>query len=162
SKYGATADIAHRLAGRLGPDTQVFDLADGQPDLTGFDTVVLGTAIYAHQPLPAMKEFTGATPLDGKRIALFMGGMETDPAKRAAEVEAAFPPELAARARNVAFLGGKFQFAKMNAPERFVIKRIAKTKTDQDQVDDAAIAAFAATLTDGTGSPSGGEPAAAE
>jgi menaquinone-dependent protoporphyrinogen IX oxidase len=68
--------------------------------------------------------------------------MEQDHDKRERETRAAFPSELAARAVAVAFLGGRFQFAKMSAPERFIIKRIVKAKTDMGTIDTDAIAEF--------------------
>ncbi|MDR2974116.1 MAG: flavodoxin domain-containing protein [Propionibacteriaceae bacterium] len=146
SKHGSTADIARQIADGLGPDTTVFDLATTQPDLIGFDTVILGTSIYAGSPMATMKTFAQTDALHGKRVALFASGMESDPAKRDAETKAAFPSELADRALTVAFLPGRYQFAKMNVAERFLIHRIAKTKTDIDATDDAAISAFIATL----------------
>jgi len=142
SKYGTTLEIAQRVAAGLGADTALFDLADGDPELAGFDTVVLGTAVYAGNPLPAMKAFTSANTLDGVRIGLFVGGMETDPAKREQETAAAFTPELLDRSLATAFLGGRFQFARMTRFERFIVKRVAKVTADATAIDDAAIASF--------------------
>jgi menaquinone-dependent protoporphyrinogen oxidase len=145
SKHGSTADIAHRIASQIG-DAQVFDLADGAPDLTGFDTVALGTAIYASQPMRSMKDFCRAVSPAGKRVGLFASGMERDEAKRGEELAGAFPEELRSAAVATAFLPGRFQFSKMTPAERFIIKRIAKTSQDVDATDDAAIAAFAEAL----------------
>jgi len=47
-----------------------------------------------------------------------------------------------------AFLGGRFQFASMTRLERFIVRRIAKTSTDVDAIDEAAIDAFAARVGD--------------
>ncbi|MDR1512753.1 MAG: flavodoxin domain-containing protein, partial [Propionibacteriaceae bacterium] len=81
SKHGGTAALAESVAARVG-DAQAFDLADGAPDVAGFGTVVLGTAVYAGQPMTSMKEFCRAAPLAGKRVGLFVSGMEQDSAKR--------------------------------------------------------------------------------
>jgi menaquinone-dependent protoporphyrinogen oxidase len=93
-----------------------------------------------------MKSFLRAVKISGKRLALFGGGMEADPIKRHAEIQAAFPPELLSQAVAVAFCGGRFQFGAMNATERFLIRRISKTKTDVDAIDDHAIAALIAAM----------------
>ncbi|MCL2454446.1 MAG: flavodoxin domain-containing protein [Micrococcales bacterium] len=141
SRYGSTGAIAHHIAKQLGPDADAFDLADGDPDLSDYDLVVLGTPVYTGQPLPLMTRFAGSTALDGKQVALFVSGMETDPAKRDVETKAAFPSELVDRAVAVGYLGGRLLFSRMGITDRFAIKRIAnvKTKTDIDAIDRDAI-----------------------
>jgi hypothetical protein len=91
-----------------------------------------------------MKEICRTAPLAGKRVALFVCGMEQDPAKRDQGLANAFPAALRAGAVAAAFLPGRFQLGAMSVAERFIIKRIAKTNQDVDAIDDAAIAAFAA------------------
>ena len=149
SKYGTTREIARRIADGLG-GAHLHDLADGAPDLTGYDTVVLGTAVYAGRPLAAMTTYVASGALDGKRVALFVCGMEPDPARRAQEVAAAYPPALANRSGATAFLGGRFQFARMTRLERFIVKRIAKVSTDVDAIDQSAIDDFVTRLVQAT------------
>lgn len=146
SKHGATAEIAGRIASQIGGTATLFDLADGKPDLTDFQTVVLGTAIYAGQPMSTMKKYAQTIDPAGKMLGLFACGMETDDSKRAEEIAAAFPERLQRQAVVSAFMPGRYQFAKMNVPERFIIKRIAKTNRDVDAIDDNAIVTFAASL----------------
>ena len=146
SKHGTTGDIAALLAAELGEDVDLFSLAEDIVSLDGFDTVVLGTAIYAGQPVKAMREFVKVFDWSGKQVALFVCGMEPDQAARDKEVANAFPQELHDQAKATAFLSGRFQFGKMNKAERFIIHRIARTKTDVDQVDPEAIARFAAQI----------------
>jgi menaquinone-dependent protoporphyrinogen oxidase len=146
SKHGATAEIARRIANKIGGETRLFDLDDGAPDLSEFTTVILGTAVYAGQPMKAMREFTRTASLAGKRLGLYASGMESDLAKRDEELADAFPDELHAQAVVEAFLPGRFQFSKMSLAERFIIKRIAKTNRDVDGTDEDAITAFAAKL----------------
>lgn len=147
SKHGATAEIARRIASHIGGATVLFDLAEGGPDLTDFQTVVLGTAVYAGAPIGAMKKYLPKVDLAGKTLGLFVCGMEADSSKRAEEVTAAYPEKLRTQAVAIAFLPGRYQFSKMNMVERFIIKRIAKTDKDVDVIDDDGIATFAAALT---------------
>jgi len=146
SKHGATGDIADLLARELGEDTVVMNLAEGQVVLDGFDTVVLGTAIYAGQPVKAMGQFAKAFDWTGKEVALFVCGMEPGADKRVQELERAYPEALRAHAKAARFMTGRFRFGEMNKAERFIIARVAKTKEDVDAVDLAAIAEFAAQI----------------
>jgi len=144
SKHGTTGDIATLLAAELGEDTVVFNLVDGPVNLDDYRTVVLGTAIYAGQPVKAMGQFAKAFDWTGKEVALFVCGMEPGADKRVQELERAYPEALRAHAKAARFLTGRFRFGEMNKAERFIIARVAKTKEDVDAVDQAAIAEFAA------------------
>ena len=147
TKHGATAEVARRLADQFSSEATVFNLADAEPDLTEFETVVLGTAIYVGQPMATMKAFAPKAQLDGKRLGLFICAMEDDPATIQKELSGAFPDELHEKAVAKACLGGRFQLGKMSAPERFIIKRLKKIKQDVDAIDSAGIVTFARQLT---------------
>lgn len=127
-------------------DVMVFDLADGIPDLTPFDLVVLGTPIYAGQPLPAMKDLLRTDIPDSARLGLFVIGMVPDADGRERELANAYPEELRARATAAAFLGGRLHFSRMNRFERFVVTRMAKTSTDVDAIDEDALSRFVSEL----------------
>jgi menaquinone-dependent protoporphyrinogen oxidase len=145
SKHGTTVEIGRRVARALGGDVPVLDLADNpHPDLAGYDTVVLGTAIYGGQPRATMKAFAHVADLSQKRVGLFVSGMQ--PETGDASLTAAYPASLAAAAAARAFLGGSFQLDKLNRFERFVVKRFAKVTTDVDAIDDRAVEEFARTL----------------
>ncbi|MDR0436081.1 MAG: flavodoxin domain-containing protein [Propionibacteriaceae bacterium] len=73
SKHGSTGEIAKRIASHLA-DATLLDLADDTPDISEFATVVLGTAVYANQPMSAMKDFCRTALLEDKRIGLFAPG----------------------------------------------------------------------------------------
>ncbi|WP_165350478.1 flavodoxin domain-containing protein [Xylanimonas protaetiae] len=147
SKHGTTLEIGRRVARALGADVPVLDLAEDQhPDLAAYDTVVLGTAIYAGQPRAHMKAFAQIADLDEKRLGLFVSGMVPADGAREEELAAAYPPALRDRATAAAFLGGSFQFDKLNRFERFVVKRVAKATADVDAIDDRAIDRFAREL----------------
>ncbi|MCL2423289.1 MAG: flavodoxin domain-containing protein [Micrococcales bacterium] len=152
SRYGSTGAVARHIATGLGPDTDVIDLADGDPDLSGYDLVILGTAVYKAQPLGLMTRLTSSQALDGRAVALFVCGMESDPDKRHAETANAFPPALLERAVDVAFLGGRLLFSRITTTDRWTLRRISnaktKTKTDVDAIDREAIDVFVSHLRD--------------
>ena len=153
SKHGTTAEIGRRIAQALG-GAELVNLADGAPQVAGYDTVVLGTPIYAGQPMSQVKAFArtllddGAAGggLDGARLGLFASGVIKEPQERAKELADAFPAPLRDRAAVTEFLPGGYRFAALKAFERFIIKRVTKSDADVDLIDDDAITAFAAAL----------------
>lgn len=176
SKHGTTAEIAHRIARELGtghpgdptpghageatpspstPDTDtpadqdvtVLDLADGTPDLAGFDLVVLGTPVYAGRPMSTMRSFlrSGSVP-DTARLELFVTGMVPEPEAREKELSEAYPAGVRERAVARGFLGGRFRLSTLNRFERFVVARIAKTHSDVEAIDEEALQRFVSEL----------------
>ena len=146
TKYGTTEYVAQRIAQGLSEDTQLFSIRDGVPSLDEYDTLVLGTAIYAGQPMKQMTKFIKSLDYSSKRVALFVCGMETNPDKRNQELVAAYPQDLRNHATVSGFLGGQFQFSRMNRAERFIIHRIAQALEDSNQIDEAAIQEFITAL----------------
>jgi len=145
SKYGTTERVAGLIADKLreSNDITLIPLKDNpNPDIGGFETVILGTPVYAGQANKKMKSFCAANEavLLQKETGLFVCGMEPDPAKRAKELEDAYPAVLRKSAKATGFLGGAFLFEEMNFAERFIIKKIAKTDQSvhrilQDEID---------------------------
>ncbi len=144
SRYGSTSGVAHHVAQQLGAET--FDLADGEPDLSGFNLVILGTPVYLGLPLGLMKQFTDTAALDGTMVALFVGGLEADPAKHDLTIEEAFPPVLLERAVAKAFVGGRLLSRQIGMSDRSAFKRATGTKIkgDVDAIDREAIDRFVA------------------
>jgi menaquinone-dependent protoporphyrinogen oxidase len=146
SKYGTTEKVAGLIADKLkdSNETTLIPLKDNpNPDISGFEFVILGTPIYANLANRKMKTFcaTNETALLQKRTGLFVCGMEPDPTKRAKELEDAYSVVLRNEAKATGFLGGAFIFEQMNFAERFIIKKIAKTDQTvhhilQDEIDD--------------------------
>lgn len=156
SRYGSTSAIAHHIANKLGPGTTTFDLADGEPDLSGCDLVILGTPVYLGLALGLMKQYADGAALDGIPVALFVGGLETEPAKRDATVEAAFPPRLLEQAVAVAFVGGRLLSRQIGMTDRSAFKRATGTKIkgDVNAIDRDAIDRFVAEVRNIRGLPS--------
>jgi menaquinone-dependent protoporphyrinogen oxidase len=81
-----------------------------------------------------------------KPLALFVCGMEQDPAKREAEIAASFPEALRAHAVGVWFAGGEFLFDQLGFFEKAIVKRITHTTESVTAINDDAPAAIAAAL----------------
>ena len=151
SKYGTTETVAVSIAEKLKEknEVEIFPLnKNSNPDISGFEAVILGTPVYAGQALNKMKTFCKAneTMLLQKKTGLFVCGMEPDKTKQENELKEAYPETLQKNATTTAFLGGAFQFEKMNFVERMIIKKIAKTTMSVQRIDEEAINAFVAQL----------------
>jgi menaquinone-dependent protoporphyrinogen oxidase len=143
SKYGVTEKIANTIAGKLTEGAALFSLKDNpNPDISGFEIVILGTPIYAGQASKIMIKYckTNESVLLQKKIGLFVCGMEPDQEKREQELKNAYPSVLQEKATAAGFLGGAFLFEEMNFFERAIIKKIAKVSESvdgilQDEID---------------------------
>ena len=143
SKHGTTVQIARRISNALGSSAQIFNLdSNPHPNVADYDTVVLGTAIYAGGPRAQMRAYHKLVDLSGKKLGLFISGMLPGADQQAKQLEDAFPADLRKQAVAAKYLGGAYQFDKLGRFERFVVKRFAKTSTVVDAIDDDAIAEF--------------------
>ena len=152
SKYGTTEKVAAAIAKKLLETTEVelFSLnKKANPDLQQFETVILGSPIYAGQASKKMKDFcqTNESVLLQKKTGLFICGMEPDKEKQNTQLSGAYPDSLQKNATATGFMGGAFLFERMNFIERIIIKKIAKTTTSVQQIDEGAIEEFLKKLT---------------
>jgi menaquinone-dependent protoporphyrinogen oxidase len=124
----------------------LFSLKENsQPDISTFETVIIGGSIYAGQVSKKIKTFCkeNETLLLQKKIGLFISGMEPDKESQEKELKAAFPEVLLKKSEIASFLGGEFLFEKMNLFFRMIAQKIAKTKENVEQIDKERIEEFA-------------------
>lgn len=142
TKHGFTKKCAELLAEKLGEDPDIFDLDRARPDLNQYDKVIVGGAIYAGKICKPTALFCAGNlnALKGKKLGLFICGMLEDAQK---QLESAFPSELLAAAIAREYLGGEFDFQKMNFFERFIIKKISGSDQNQTRLMEANISRFA-------------------
>ena len=147
SKYGTTETVANLIAEKLREisEVELFSLKKNHnPDISNFDTVILGTPIYAGQASQKMKTFCKANEvvLLQKKTSLFVCGMHHDKKEQQKELKDAYSETLHKNAVATGFLGGAFLFEKMNLFERMIIKKIAKTTTSVQRIDENAVDGF--------------------
>ena len=140
SKYGTTEKVAESIADRLKETNEVALLSlkkNPQPDISAFEMVLIGTSIYAGQASKKVKAFCKENEalLLQKRIGLFVCGMHPDKEEQEKELKNAFPELLLKKSSATKFLGGAYLFERMNFFERMIIKKIAKTTSDVEQID---------------------------
>jgi len=151
SKYGTTEKVAAMIAEKLKNcnEIEIFSLKKNpNPDISQFEMVILGTAIYAGSALKKMKKFCRANEqvLLQKKLGLFVCGMEPTKEKQHQELQDAYLEVLHKNAVATGFMGGAFLFEKMNFFERFIIKKIAKTTTSVHKINAEAIDEFVKNL----------------
>jgi len=140
SKHGTTETVAVSIADKLldTNEVELFSLKKTpNPDISGFDAVILGTCIYAGQASNKMKTFCRAneTALSQKKIGLFVCGMHPDKTEQEKELNDAYSEILHKNAVASGFMGGNFLFDRLNFFERLIVKKVAKTTTTVLRID---------------------------
>jgi len=147
TKHGATAEIARRIADKLGGAT-LHNLADGGvPNLADYDAVIIGSAVYAGMLRKEAKVLLSAhaDALQQKRLGLFASGLL--PAEEQKIFADNVPPQLLAHASSAMLLGGVFDPTKANFAERMVMKVVAKHSGVVNTIDGDKIVAFVQAVT---------------
>lgn len=155
SKYGATEEIAERVAQALkgaGLDVEARP-AEQVSDLAVYKAVVLGSAVYAGQWRKEAADFLtdNEQALAERPVWLFSSGPtgEGDPVelmKGWRFPETLQPVADRIRPRDIAFFGGEIDMKKLNLPEKLIVKGI-KAPTG-DYRDWEAIDAWTARIAD--------------
>ena len=150
TKRGATAEIAGRIGGELrreGLDTDVVPV-ERLPGLESYQAVVLGSAVYIGQWRKAAAAWlkANASALAGKPVRLFSTGPTGDGAPGDLMKGWRFPTSLQAdadriRPRDIAVFHGVLDLKKLNAVEKWLVRRIGAPVGDYR--DWQAIAAWA-------------------
>ena len=140
SKHGTTEKVANAIADKIRDtsDVEVFSLKKNpNPNISEFDTVILGSSVYAGQTSKKMKTFCkeNESVLLQKKLGLFICGMHINKEEIDKEIKISYPSTLQEKATVHEFLGGEFLFEKMNFFERFIARMIAKTKVSVHRID---------------------------
>jgi len=146
--HGCTEKYADFIAGYLDGDSEVKNLRKQKDvDLEAADTVIIGGSIHAGGIQKAVKKFCAKNmkTLLKKRLGLFICCMEEgESAKK--QFDNAFPQELRDHAQAEGCFGGEFDFDKMNAAERFIVKKVAKVDNSVSKYSEEAAKKFAEKL----------------
>lgn len=145
SRHGATAEIGSAIASVLRADGHTVHEAppDEVTDVSGYDAVVLGSAVYTAHWLPAAREMAArlAPELRSRAVWVFSSGLATQPAASANS-----PHELLALMQDIGALGhrafaGRLLRSELAFAERALIAG-ARAK-EGDHRDFAAVEAWA-------------------
>ena len=141
-KHGCTAKCAHLVRDKLG-EADIVDLCQSSSvPLDGYDTVVIGSSVYAGQINKDVERFCTANLaiLLEKQIGLFVCcGL---PEKAIQQLETGFPKELVQVARAKGYFGYELDIAKLSFFERMLVRILGKRQNELD-IRHAAIEDFA-------------------
>lgn len=145
SKHGCTEKCSNLLAEKLSGDVTTLNLKnESEPDLSAYNTVVLGSPVYAGRILDEVRSFTEEhlDELIQKNMGLFICGMQEEHAIRK-ELELNYPAVLRKSALAMDCFGGEYHFDTMNFMEKMIIRKVAKVKEDVSDIDEETIQQFA-------------------
>jgi len=148
SKHGTTAKIAELIKSNIDSEVQLYNLKNFVPkDLNVYDTIIIGGSIHAGSMQSKLRKYMteNLNLLLQKRIALFMICMQKDE-KREEQFINAFPQELRDISITNGFMGGEFNFDKMNFIEKAIIKKISGKSFNVSEIDNDAIEEFVSKL----------------
>lgn len=144
SKHGTTRKVSNMIADTWSDDSiLIIDLAtDKVPDLTKFDTVLVGGSIHMGRIQRKVGQFCEALieQLLTKKVGLFMCFMDVDRGRE--EFKENFPFALREHATALGLFGGEFILEKMNVVDKFITKKVAKQTSSISKLNLTAIEAF--------------------
>jgi menaquinone-dependent protoporphyrinogen oxidase len=152
SRAGSTAEVAQTIGDVLreqGLDVDVKSIRD-VADIMGYDSLVLGTAVWAGKPLPEMRRFvtTRRDALAGLPVAYFIQCdllRNYTPANRQIALGYVAPLRALKEPMSVGLFAGRRDFSKTNRLLRWFLIRVVRLE-EGDWRDWGQIRAWAASL----------------
>lgn len=154
-KYGGTRACAEKIQALLPGNVTLCDLQSRDtPDLSAYDTVVVGCSVYMGKPRKAAIRFcqSHAQALMQKDLGLFLCCIQDIEKNLRQQYELAFPKVLFEHAKVHGQLGGVVDFTKLTPVDKFIMNLVAgdlRKKTGGDLIStlsDERIARFAKLL----------------
>ncbi|MBN1892019.1 MAG: flavodoxin [Clostridiales bacterium] len=142
TKYGSTEKVANRIREKIPGETVMANISKRHvPDLSAFDTVIVGGPIYIGKTLKPLTTFINKNlgELKKKRLALFICAGAEDPAQVEILLSALFPAELRDRAVYTGTMGGEMNMNNVNPLMRFVLKNMIKVKEGYSRLSEENI-----------------------
>lgn len=146
TKYGSTEKAVKMLLSKLPAGFAAADLSKGKvPELSQYDTVILGGPIYAGKTLKEVSNFMeqNIEVLKKKRLGLFLCAGEENLEKRKEMLAAVFPGELHDRAAAKEVLGGELYWDKLDFMTKLILRLFIGVKEGYKRLSEANINSFA-------------------
>jgi len=141
SKYGTTEKCAQRIQDQLGEDCDLVNLLDKQTlDLATYDTIMLGSSIYAGKMRPDVVKFVSdqESVLRNKSFGVFLC-CKDEGAEALKYIEDNLPQWAWDQAFLKTSLGHEVNLDKMNFFERGLFKFIFKVKESYSKINDESL-----------------------
>jgi menaquinone-dependent protoporphyrinogen oxidase len=133
TKHGSTKKCAEMLSERLTGKVDLCNIKeDKSPNLSQYDKVILGGAVYAGTIPKELREFCtkNLNALKEKKLGLYICCMNDKEVEK--QLNSVFPQELLSSAVVKKGLGGEFKFKEMNFFERLITKVVSKSLSKED------------------------------
>jgi menaquinone-dependent protoporphyrinogen oxidase len=132
-KHGATAELAQIMREAMAGEAETADLLRGKKiDPVGFDTVIVGGAVFAGSVHKAVRRFCEEheETLRSRRLALFLCSLREEDAEDT--FARSFPAALREYAAEERWLGGRIIFSQHNPLMRGMLKKLIGSSEDID------------------------------
>lgn len=152
SRHGTTVEYAKTLLKLLDGNVDLCFLNEREnsmPDLSGYDTIVIGGSIHYGKNSKLVINFTqnNLELLKTKRLGLFVASY-FDGDKAMEQLNNAYPKELLQNALVSDYFDGELLYPKMNYWERLIAKMVLKAEETTPIISKSKIMQFADRLND--------------
>jgi menaquinone-dependent protoporphyrinogen oxidase len=149
TRYGCTEKAVKLLQKKIPGGTELVNIGKQKvPDLSLYDTVILGGPIYIGKTLKVLTDFVqrNLDALKKKKLALFLCAGEQDPQKAEALFAGAFPEELCKAAFMREVFGGELQWKKLDFMTKLMLRLVIGIKEGYTRLSEGKIEKFAADI----------------
>ena len=143
TKYGATAEVAQRIADSIG-GAVIHDLKkNNTPNVDEYDCIIIGSSLYAGSFRKEVKTFLSENEenIRDKSVGLFFLGLDTELTPQS-YFEKNCSSELLATVKATCSPGGIYNPEKAGWFDRFILKAAKKLTVYTDTIDDNKIEQF--------------------
>ncbi|MGE5550619.1 MAG: flavodoxin domain-containing protein [Bacteroidota bacterium] len=151
TKYGCTEKAVKLLQSKIPAGITTVNVAkEKAPNLSSFDTVILGGPIYVGKMHGALSAYMrqNREALTGKRLALFVCAGEQDADLMEKQFAAAFPEELSRRAVAREAFGGELYWDKLDFMTKLVLRLVKGIKEGYARLSETKIDRLARAVSD--------------
>jgi menaquinone-dependent protoporphyrinogen oxidase len=142
TKYGCTEKAVKLLQSKISEEIKIVNVEkEKAPDLSLYDTVILGGPIYVGKMHSVLSNYMqqNREVLKRKRLALFICAGEEDPAIMEKQLASAFPKELYKHAIIREVFGGELHLDKMSFITKLILRVVKGIKEDYSRLSEAKI-----------------------
>jgi len=136
SRYGSTRQYAEWVREATG--FALYEVRQAPRDLRAYDTVVIGSSVFAGHVALAKWIVAHWPALQGKRVVLMLVNVTADPEEVAKFVPQSLPPEIASQLK-VFPVGGRYQLERMSFLDRTMIKMVASLEKQPEKKQELLI-----------------------
>ncbi len=147
TQHGATERVAKLIKDNLADTPELCNLHKNKPDLSAYNTVIIGGSIHAGKIQKRLIKFMQKKQdeLLKKELGLYLSCMHTGETAEN-QFNENFPEPLRKHAKATSIVGGAFDFDRMNFMEKAIVKKVANVTNSVNKIDAKEIKKFIETM----------------